>query len=92
MALWDRVPLVPVTVTEYDPVGVLEVVEIASVLVKVGFPLVGFTVAACAKGDCLSGSADEADCYGRGCPRSLDDGAACWIETYAIIEGSWRAE
>jgi len=45
MALWDRVPLVPVTVTEYDPVGVLEVVEIASVLVKVGFPLVGFTVA-----------------------------------------------
>ena len=40
----------------------------------------------------MSGSADEADCYGRGCARSLDDGAACWIETYAIIEGPWRAE
>lgn len=33
----------PVTVIVYDPVGVLEVVEIESVLVKVGFPLVGLT-------------------------------------------------
>lgn len=29
----------------YDPVGVLDVVDIVSVLVNVGLPLVGFTVA-----------------------------------------------
>ena len=45
MALWDKDPLVPVTVIEYDPAGVLVVVEIVSVLVYVGVPLVGFTVA-----------------------------------------------
>jgi hypothetical protein len=33
VALWDKDPLVPVTVIEYDPVGVLVVVEIVSVLV-----------------------------------------------------------
>ncbi len=45
MALWDKDPLVPVTAIEYDPAGVLAVVEIVSVLVYVGVPLVGFTVA-----------------------------------------------
>jgi hypothetical protein len=44
-ALWDRDPLVPVTVMVYDPVGVLAAVEIVNVLVYVGVPLVGFTVA-----------------------------------------------
>ena len=29
----------------YDPVGVLDVVDMVSVLVNVGLPLVGFTVA-----------------------------------------------
>ncbi len=43
MALCDRVPDVPVTVIVYDPVGVVVVVEIVRVLVKVGFPLVGFS-------------------------------------------------
>jgi hypothetical protein len=43
--LWDNDPLVPVTVMVYDPAGVLVVVEIDNVLVKVGVPLVGFTVA-----------------------------------------------
>ncbi len=33
MALWDRDPLVPVTVIVYDPVGVLAVVEMVRVLV-----------------------------------------------------------
>jgi hypothetical protein len=33
MALWDKDPLVPVTVIEYDPVRVLVVVEMVRVLV-----------------------------------------------------------
>jgi hypothetical protein len=45
VALCDRDPLVPVTVMVYDPAGVLVVVEIVNVLVYVGFPLVGLTVA-----------------------------------------------
>jgi hypothetical protein len=45
VALWDKDPLAPVTVIEYGPAGVLVVVEIVSVLVYVGVPLVGFTVA-----------------------------------------------
>lgn len=38
-------PPVPVTVTVYDPVGVLAVVNIVNVLVNVGLPLVGLTLA-----------------------------------------------
>jgi hypothetical protein len=45
VALWDKDPLAPVTVIEYGPAGVLVVVEIVSVLVYVGVPLVGLTVA-----------------------------------------------
>jgi hypothetical protein len=43
--LWDSVPLVPVIVTVYDPVGVLAVVDVVNVLVNVGVPLVGLTLA-----------------------------------------------
>jgi hypothetical protein len=43
VAEWVSVPLVPVTVTVYAPVGVLAVVVIVSVLVNVGLPLVGLT-------------------------------------------------
>jgi hypothetical protein len=45
VALCDKDPLLPVTVMAYDPAGVLVVVEIVNVLVYVGFPLVGLTVA-----------------------------------------------
>jgi hypothetical protein len=45
VAACDTDPLVPVTVMVYDPAGVLVVVEIVNVLVYVGFPLVGLTVA-----------------------------------------------
>lgn len=41
----DNEPLTPVTVIVYEPAGVDVVVEIVNVLVNVGLPLVGFTVA-----------------------------------------------
>ncbi len=44
MALREIVPFVPSTVIEYEPVGVLELVEIVSLLAKVGLLLAGLRV------------------------------------------------
>jgi len=45
VALRDRDPPIPVTVIVWIPVGVPAAVPIVNVLVYVGDPLVGFTVA-----------------------------------------------
>jgi len=44
VALREIVPFVPSIVIEYEPVGVLELVEIVNLLVKVGMLLAGLRV------------------------------------------------